>query len=99
MAASAILLVDVAYDGLAALELSQRHPHELTLLDKIQSMNAVRLYGHLERVQADTIGVLVKAFTTGTVHVASRAGIRQLLSKPAEFGRRIPLITEAAGTP
>jgi hypothetical protein len=46
------------------------------------------------------VGLLVKAFTAGaTVHSASRAGIRQALSKPVDFGRSIPLIEEVAGTP
>jgi CheY-like chemotaxis protein len=46
MAASAILLLDVAYDGPAALELSRRHPYGLALLDyKMQGMDGVELAG------------------------------------------------------
>jgi hypothetical protein len=46
MAASAILLVDAAYDSSAALKLSQRHPYGLALLDyKMQGMDRVVLYG------------------------------------------------------
>jgi len=101
MAASAILLVDVAYDGPAARILSRRHPYGLALLDyKMQGMDGVELCGHLKRVHADTVGVLVTAFAAAaTVHAASRAGIRQVLSKRVEFGRLIPLIEEVAGTP
>jgi CheY-like chemotaxis protein len=84
MAASAILLVDVdvAYDGPAALELSRRYPYGLALLDyKLQGMDGVELYGHLRRVHADTVGVLVTSFAAdATIHAASRAGIRQILS-------------------
>jgi hypothetical protein len=48
MAASAILLVDVAYDSPATLELSRRHPYAPALLDsKMQGMDSVGLYGHL----------------------------------------------------
>jgi hypothetical protein len=34
-----------------------------------------------------------------TVHAASRAGNWQVLSKPVEFGRLIPLFEEVPGTP
>ena len=44
MAASAILLVDVAYDGPAARILSRRHPYGLALLDdKMQARDSVGL--------------------------------------------------------
>jgi CheY-like chemotaxis protein len=76
MAASAILLVvvDVAYDGPTALELSRRHPYRLALLDyKIQGMDSVELWGHLKRVYADKVGILVTAFAAdATVHAANR---------------------------
>jgi CheY-like chemotaxis protein len=102
MAPSAILLVDadVAHDGPAAVELSRRRPYGLASLDhKMQGMDGVELRGHLKRVHADTVGVLVTAFATdATAHAASRAGIRQVLSRPVEFGRLMPLIEEVAGT-
>jgi CheY-like chemotaxis protein len=100
MAASAILLVDVdvACDGPAALELSRRQPCRLASLDyKMQGVDGVELCGHLNRVHADTVGILVTAFVA--VHAASRAGMRQILSRPAAFGRLIPLVEEVAGTP
>jgi CheY-like chemotaxis protein len=99
MAAPAILLVDVADDGPAALELSRRHPYGLALLNKLQVMDGVELCGYLQRVYADTVGVLVTACAAdATAHAASRAGTRQVLSRPVEFGRLIPLIEEVAGT-
>ena len=86
MAASAIFLVDadVASDGPAALELSRHHPSGLAFLDyKTQGMGGVEVCGHLRRVHADTVGVPVTAFAAdATVHAASRAAIRQVLSKP-----------------
>jgi hypothetical protein len=63
-------------------------------------MDGVKLYGHLRRVHADTVSVLVTSFAAdATVHVASRASIRQALSTPMEFGRPIPLTEEVVGTP
>jgi CheY-like chemotaxis protein len=99
MAASANLLVDVAYDGPAALELSPRHPYGLASLDyKTQGMDGVEFCGHLKRAPADTVGVPVMASAAdATVHAASRAGMRQVLSEPVDFGRLIPLIEEVAG--
>jgi CheY-like chemotaxis protein len=99
MAASAIPLVDVASDGPAARERSLRHPSGLAVLNyKMQGMDSVELCGHLQGVRADPVGVLATAFAA-TVHPASRAGIRQVLSEPVELGRLLPRIEEVAGTP
>jgi CheY-like chemotaxis protein len=103
MAASAILLlhVHVAHGGSGALELSRRHSSGLAFLDyKMLCVDGVELCGHRKRVHADAVGVPVTAFAAGaTTHAASRAGIRQVLSRPVESGRLIPLIEEVAGTP
>jgi hypothetical protein len=102
MAASAIHLVDVevAHDGLAAPDLSRCHPYGPTSLHhKMQGMDGVALRGHPRRVHAATAGVRVTAFAAATARAASRAGIRQILSRPVGFGRLIPLIDGVAGTP
>jgi CheY-like chemotaxis protein len=93
--------VDVAYDGPAALDLSRRQPYGLAVLDyKMPGMDGVELYGHLKRVRADTVGVLVTAYAAdATLQAASEAGIRRVLPKPVDFGRLISLIEEVAGTP
>jgi hypothetical protein len=87
--------MDVAYDGPAALKLSRRHPYGLALLEyKMQGMDSVERYGHLKRVHADAVGVLVRAFAAdASVHAASRrhpAGPFQ----PGRAGRLIPLIED-----
>jgi CheY-like chemotaxis protein len=100
MRASAILLVDVdvAFDGPATLELSRRHLPWLALLDcKMQGMDVVEPCGHLKRILADTVGVLVTAFRA-TVHAANR---RQPVGplQAGAVGRLIPLIEAVAATP
>jgi hypothetical protein len=101
MAASVILLVDadVGNNSPAALTLSRHHPFRLAILDyKVQGTDGAEFYGHLNRVHADTVGVLVTAFAAATVHAASRrrpAGP----CRAGGAGRLIPLIEEFAGTP
>jgi CheY-like chemotaxis protein len=93
--------VDVAYDGPAALDLSRRQTYGLAVLDyKMPGMDGVELFGHLKRIRADTVGVLVTAYAAdATLRAAEEAGIRRVLPKPVDFGRLIPLIEEVAGAP
>jgi hypothetical protein len=58
------------------------------------------LRGRLRRVHAETVGVLGTSFAAdASVHAASPAAIRQVLSKPVEFARLIPLSEVVPGTP
>ena len=93
--------VDVAHDGPGALELSRRRVYALALLDfKLPGMDGVELYGHLRRLRADTVGVLVTGFASDeTARAAAGAGIRRLLPKPVDFGELLPLVEEVAGQP
>jgi CheY-like chemotaxis protein len=93
--------VGVAYDGPTALELSRRRPYGLAVLDyKMPGMDGVELYGHLRRVLAETVAVLVTAFAAeATTQAAARAGFRRVLPKPVDFGRLLPLIEEVVGSP
>lgn len=46
------------------------------------------------------MGVLVTAFAAeGTVDTALGAGMRQVVDKPVDFGRLLPLIQEVVGQP
>jgi hypothetical protein len=64
----------------------------------MQGTDSVELYSHLKRAHADTVGVLVTALAADATVQRQTAAIRQVLSKPVEFGRLIPLIEEVAGT-
>jgi two-component system, NtrC family, response regulator HydG len=93
--------VDVAYDGPAALALSRQKPYGLALLDyKLPGMDGVQVYGHLKQLQAETVGVLVTGFAEETTVLAAfRAEMREVMSKPVDFGRLIPLIEDVVGLP
>jgi hypothetical protein len=102
MAVSAILFLNanLPYHGPFALELPRRHPPGLGSLDyKLQGMYVVEPCGHLERVLADTVRVLVMAsHSTATLHAADRdqpAGPFQA----SEVGPLTPLIAAVAGKP
>jgi CheY-like chemotaxis protein len=92
---------DTAHDGFTALELSERNPYGLALIDyKMPGMDGVELYGHLKQVQTETVGVLVTGFAAdATIQAAVRAGMRHVLPKPVDFGQLIPLVEDVAGTP
>jgi two-component system, NtrC family, response regulator HydG len=92
--------VDVAHDGLAALELFKRQFYGLALLDyRMPGMSGVELYCRLKQERAETVGILVTAFAAGDmINDATKAGIRQVLPKPVDFGHLIPIIKEVAGT-
>jgi hypothetical protein len=71
MAASAILLVDVAHDGPAALELFRCHSYRLALFNnKIHRTGGAEFSGQLKRGHALALGVT--AFAAATVPAASR---------------------------
>jgi hypothetical protein len=72
MAALENILVDVAYNNPFTLKLSRRNSYGMALLDyKLQNMYRVEPNGHLSRVRADTMGVLVSSFAAAIVPSAS----------------------------
>ena len=91
--------VDVAHDGPAALELFKRQSYRLALLDfNMPGMTGVDVYRRLKQEGAETVGILVTAFAASeTIKDALEAGIRQVMPKPVDFGRLVPIIKEVAG--
>jgi CheY-like chemotaxis protein len=71
----------------------------LTLLDyKMPATNGVELYRHLKQEGAETVGVVVTAFALcETINDAIKAGMRQVMSNPVNFGRKVWIIKEVAG--
>jgi two-component system, NtrC family, response regulator HydG len=93
--------VETAHDGLAALELVQRHAYDVALLDyKMPGMDGLTLYREIKRLRAGTVAIVVTAYAEGTTSdEALAAGAWQVLSKPVDFPRLLGLVGEALGQP
>ena len=54
--------VDVAHDGLTALELVRQKPYDVALLDlKMPGMDGLTLYREIKKVRAGTVAIVVTA--------------------------------------
>jgi CheY-like chemotaxis protein len=93
--------VDVAYDGLSALELVRKNAYDVALLDmKMPGMDGVTLYREIKKLRADTVAIVVTAYAGGdTKAEALTAGAWQVLSKPVDFPRLLAFVDEALGQP
>ncbi len=92
---------DTAGGGRSALQLASRHGYDLALLDyKMPDMDGVELFVRLREGRPGVVGILVTAYAGDeTMAAATRAGVRQVVSKPVDFGRLLPLVEEAVGRP
>jgi CheY-like chemotaxis protein len=93
--------VDVAYDGLSALELVRKNHYDVALLDlKMPGMDGLTLYREIRRLRSDTVAIIVTAYAgAGTAEEALAAGAWQVLAKPVEFPRLLGLVEQAVGQP
>jgi CheY-like chemotaxis protein len=93
--------VEVAHGGPQALEMARRKPYDVALLDlKMPGMDGLTLYRQLRQLRADTVAIVVTAFASGeTASEALAAGAWQVLAKPVNFDRLLPLVDEALGQP
>jgi CheY-like chemotaxis protein len=93
--------VDTAHDGPSALELVKRRGYDVALLDyKMPGMDGLTLYREIKRLRGGTVGIVVTAYAKGNAaEEAVEAGAWQVLSKPVDLGRLLPLVSEAVGQP
>lgn len=93
--------VATAHSGPEALELIRQHPYDVALLDlKMPGMDGLALYREIRRLQAGTVAMIVSAYTTPEIaSEALDAGVWQILSKPVDFSRLLPLVEEAVQQP
>jgi len=93
--------VDVAHDGPSALALVERNRYDVALLDlKMPGMDGLELYRRMRAIQAGTVAIVVTAYaSTDMTNAAQRAGAWQVLSKPVDVARLLPLVHQAADQP
>lgn len=93
--------VDIAHDGVSALELVQRKSYDVALLDfKMPGMDGLTLYREIKKLRADTVAIVVTAYAAGdTKTEALAAGAWQVLSKPVDFAKLMGFVDEALGQP
>jgi two-component system response regulator HydG len=93
--------VDTALDGFAALELVRKKAYDIVLLDlKMPGMDGLTLYRELRKLRSSTVAIVVSAYASkSTAEEALAAGAWQVLAKPVDFARLLPLVDEALGQP
>ena len=93
--------VDVAHDGLSALELVRQRPYDVALLDyKMPGMDGLTLYRQIKKQRAGTVSLLVTAFASpATAEEALSAGAWKVVAKPVDFGKLLKLVDEALDQP
>src|SRR5579885_764439 len=93
--------VDVAHEGLSALELVRARHYDVALLDlKMPGMDGLALYREIKKVSAGTVALIVSAYAGGdTAEEALTAGVWQVLAKPVDFGKLLPMVDQAIGQP
>lgn len=93
--------VETATNGLDALELVQRRPFDVALLDlKMPGMDGLTLYRKLKKLRAGTVAMLVTAYAGGdTAREAIDAGAWQILPKPLDVGRLLGDVERVVGQP
>ncbi len=93
--------VDVAYDGLSALNLVRDHTYDMALLDyKMPGMDGLTLYREIKKLSSGTVAILVTAYAANaTANEALAAGARNVFPKPVDFPMLIQVMTQALDRP
>jgi CheY-like chemotaxis protein len=93
--------VDIAHDGLSALDLVRRNHYDVALLDlRMPGMDGLTLYREIKKVSAGTVALIVTAYASGgTTNEASTAGVWQVLPKPVDLPQLLGLVDHAVGQP
>lgn len=93
--------VETAHDGASALELVRSRRFDVALLDlKMPGMDGLQLYREIKRLRPSMVAIIVSAYATReTADEAREAGAWQVLAKPVDLSKLLPLIDEAIDQP
>lgn len=93
--------VDVAHDGLSALDLVRKKRYDVALLDlKMPGMDGLTLYREIKKLRAGTVAIIVSAYAgKGIAEEAIAAGAWQVLSKPVDFSKLLALVDQVLDQP
>jgi DNA-binding NtrC family response regulator len=93
--------IDIAHNGLEALELVRQTHYDVVLLDfKMPGMDGLTLYQEIKKIRPGIAAFMVTAFAGGdTAEVAQLEGVWNILRKPVELPVLLPLIDGAVNQP
>ncbi|MBX3442644.1 MAG: response regulator [Planctomyces sp.] len=93
--------VDVAESGEAALDLVRRTAYDIALLDlKMPGMDGMTLCREIRKLQSSTVALIVTAYATPrTQSEVLAAGALEVLPKPVDLGRLLPLLQNVVSQP
>ncbi len=79
--------VDVCYDGLAAIELIQKHLYDLIIVDLVMPrVGGLDLLKHAKKVNPDTIVIIITGYASlETATMAVKDGAYDYIRKPCNF--------------
>jgi len=90
---------DVAYDGASALQLVDKKPYTLAIIDyQLPDTNGCELFHRMRQRQPHLLGILLTGYECAEVdEAAAKAGMSQVLAKPVNYIEFIPLLEEIVG--
>jgi DNA-binding NtrC family response regulator len=93
--------VTTAFDGKTALELVQQRGFDVALLDlKMPDMVGLTLYRRIKEIRAGTVAIIVTAYAGSlTSEEVTAAGALQILPKPVDMAKLLPLVTQSLDQP
>jgi len=93
--------VDVAYDGLSALELVKKYAYDIALLDlRMPGMDGLELYRRIREISAGTVAIVVTAYASSdTAQCVLSAGAWKIVPKPVNIGSLLGMVASALDTP